>query len=249
MSRGIGIDFFFITVDQFTCTTVMRGPDTATVTGPGQCARSPAAPPATLCTIVGVPRKTIPIGEFLDVYRPPTTDTWDELFEVLDRDPSEAWIVERLTEQLRRDGNFVNAVVVDPGDLMLCNGCHRVRATVAAGFATIDIDDSPAGDEPQSRYVDVIVVPVDGWTFDAAWPEGADTDLFDVTFGTARSFPVGEVWVEADTMSCQGGRCSVLYTLPAGWDPDLLVEAVNARLAAAGVPVAATGWEPFEFAD
>lgn len=145
----------------------------------------------------------VPIDFFLARIAPAYGEgSWWAAMAAMLADPDELELLCHLGSVLEGGGAFHESVVVCDG--RVCNGMHRVVASILAGAATV-----PVTAEVLPRPGPWVEV-----TFTVT-SRREDADLFDITAGALRSFPLGGAWVETDVLGGCAGVLTGVWECPA----------------------------------
>lgn len=88
--------------------------------------------------------KDIKIVDILARYSPAFADTWADAFATLNDSPSDREVIDALLKALKSHGGFREPIVLDNDEMSICNGMHRIAASVEAGMETIaTVDEYP----------------------------------------------------------------------------------------------------------
>nr|WTB35294.1 hypothetical protein OG781_42750 [Streptomyces sp. NBC_00830] len=142
----------------------------------------------------GRPTWLTAISEVLSTVAPAYGPTWADVVDMMRTDPDQLETVGELRRQLASDGEFRQPVVIDPDELTVSDGMHRIVATILSGTPHILITDryTEAGNAEQLQI-----------DFTATAPNYNDP----IEFATAAlsSFPLGGIWVNCDSFSSVNG--------------------------------------------
>ncbi|MET7858208.1 hypothetical protein ABZS81_13490 [Streptomyces sp. NPDC005318] len=89
----------------------------------------------------GRPTWLTAISEVLSTVAPAYGPTWADVVDMMRTDPDQLETVGELRRQLASDGQFKQPVVIDPDELTVSDGMHRIVATILSGTPHILITD------------------------------------------------------------------------------------------------------------
>ena len=175
------------------------------------------------------------VDDLIASVAPAYCDSWAEAIDELVNDQDEAETVAALRAVLASGGEFTTPVVIQDG--RVCNGMHRIVASVLEGRDTVTVVDQypPAPD----TYFEVM------FTADPIPPGDPGEDLINRVFARVRSFPLDGGWAEALGCGLFRGMFEGVWSCPPHVNGAALADTVVDRLDALGLQGQLVNWSPW----
>jgi hypothetical protein len=187
--------------------------------------------------VSAVPRKKSPVALRQTVPAYGGT-SWDEVEASMLESPSDRFRLERLEQALRDEGRFVDPVLLDPDDLSVIDGMHRVVASLRTGVA-IDVSFTSGEECPVTELREVhLRVEVNDALLAAAWAEGDEPIELSAAVNALSSIPHDDGWIGAAVFAALDGRLDATWSPHAGSrmpEDERLTEILVERASAAGL--------------